>query len=88
MWSEDFKEGFVWRIDCAVLHRDADAEADVETMAQVNVAQFAAFYRQSVGLRCLEARLHHIPAQFLAESWRKVARRRYVRVRLRRRLGH
>jgi len=45
MWSKNFKEGFVWRIDRAVLQRDADAEADVETMTQVDVAQFPAFNR-------------------------------------------
>ena len=45
MWSKNFKEGFIWRINRAVLHRDTDAEADVETMTQVDIAQFPTFDR-------------------------------------------
>ncbi len=74
MWSKDFKERFFRRIDRAVLHRDTDVEADVETMTQVDVAQLTTFNRQPVRLRHLEARLHHVPPQFLAERGRQVAR--------------
>lgn len=48
MWSKNFKERFVWRIDRAVLHRDPDAEADVETMTQVDIAQLPTFDRQTL----------------------------------------
>jgi len=78
MWGKNFKERFVWRIDRAVLHWNADAETNVEAMTQIDVAQLATFNRQPVRLRHLEARLRHVPAQLLAEWGRKVARRRYL----------
>ncbi len=78
MWSKNFKEGFVWRIDRAAFHWNTNTEADVETVTQVNVAQLPTFHRQPVRLRHLEARLRHVPAQLLAEWGSKVARRRYL----------
>ena len=77
MRSKNFKEGFVWRIDRAIRHWNTDPETDVEAMTQIDVAQLAAFNRQSVRPRHLEARLHHVLAQFLTERWRQIARRWY-----------
>jgi len=74
MWSKNFKEGFVWRIDRAILHRDTNAEADVKTMPQVDVAQLPTFDRQTMRLCHLEARLRHVPAQLFAERGRQIAR--------------
>ena len=78
MRCEHFKHSFVRRIYSAVCHWDSAAEADVETMPQVDVTQLPTFDRQTMRLRHLEARLRHVPAQLLAEWGSKVARRRYL----------
>ncbi len=74
MWSKNFKEGFVWRIDRAAFHWNTNTEADVETVTQVNVAQLPTFHRQTMRLRHLEARLRHVPAQLFAERGRQITR--------------
>ena len=60
MRREDFEQRFVRRIYSAVFHRNADAEADVKTVTQVNVAQLASFDGETVGFRNAETRLHEI----------------------------
>jgi len=67
MRSENLEHGLVRGIDRAVLLRDADPEADLKTMAQVDICEIASFDYQFVRLGHGEACLHHVPAQPIAK---------------------
>ncbi len=47
--GQNFKHRLFRRIQCSVFHRNANMESNMETMAQINVAQIAAGDTQPVG---------------------------------------
>ncbi len=63
MRREYFEQSFVRRIDRTVVHRDADAETDVEAMPQVDVAQLSALDGETMGFRNVQAGLEKIMTQ-------------------------
>src|SRR5690606_3760725 len=87
MRCENLEHGLVRGIDRAVLLRDADAEADLKTVAQVDIREIAPFDCQSVRLCHSEACLHHVPAQPIAKLWGQVTWGLHLDPCLRRRLG-
>ena len=76
--GEGFEQGLVGREDRAIGHRDADAEPDAESMAQVDVAELAALDSQPVGFGHAPTGGEQISAQAITERRRQVAWRRHL----------
>src|SRR6056297_713095 len=87
MRCKNLEHGLVRGIDRAVLLRDADAEADLKTVAQVDIREIAPFDCQPVGFCHCKACLHHVLAQPIAKLWGQVTWWWHLDLCLRRRLG-
>ena len=70
MRRENFKHGLVRRIESAVFHWDANTEANVEAVTQIDVAQLTNFNRQAMCFSHGKACFHHFPTQAVAQVWR------------------
>ena len=79
-WRQHVEQGLVVREQRSVRQGYANAELDVEAVAEVDVAQITALSGQPVGLGDLLACGQEIPAQTVAKSWGQVTRRRLVSV--------
>jgi hypothetical protein len=80
MLRKCFKQSSLDRIQRAISHGNADTEANLKSVAQVDVAQVTTLNRQTVGFSDGLARGHKIAAQAVAQRRGQVAWRWYLGV--------